>query len=178
MHDEYRFGFHVQGQFDRIEDCWYCVLADELTNQVFRDIDTYARDSDLPTYDPKTGIGFWRHLVVRRAKKTGEMMLIFSVNGTWEIEKVGISGTREYFFTKMVQELSEKYPQIASVYFLENTSRADVVQGNQILLHGSPTIMDELLGLTFEIQPKSFFQVNTLGAEKLYGRVIDSIEYK
>ena len=178
MHDEYRFGFHVQGQFDRIEDCWYCVLADELTNQVFRDIDVYARGSDLPTYDPKTGVGFWRHLVVRRAKKTGEMMLIFSVNGTWEAEKVGISGTREHFFTKMVQELSEKYPQIASVYFLENTSRADVVQGNQILLHGSPTITDELLGLTFEIQPKSFFQVNTLGAEKLYGIVIDSIRNK
>ncbi len=80
VYDDYRFGFHVQGQFDRIEDCWYCVLADELTNQVFRDIDVFARGSDLPTYDPKTAIGFWRHLVVRRAKQTGEMMLIFSVN--------------------------------------------------------------------------------------------------
>lgn len=78
----------------------------------------------------------------------------------------------------MVRQLSEKYSEIASIYFLENTSRADVVQGNQILLHGLPIITDELLGLTFEIQPKSFFQVNTLGAEKLYGRVIDSIEYK
>jgi 23S rRNA (uracil1939-C5)-methyltransferase len=175
MHDEYRFGFHVQGQFDRIEDCWYCVLADELTNQVFHDIDISARGSDLPTYDPKTGIGFWRHLVVRRAKKTGEMMLIFSVNGTWDTEKEGITGTREQFFTNMVRELSEKYREIASVYYLENTSRADVVQGNQILLYGAPTITDELLGLTFEIQPKSFFQVNTLGAEKLYGIVIDSI---
>ncbi|MBC7498482.1 23S rRNA (uracil(1939)-C(5))-methyltransferase RlmD [Candidatus Gracilibacteria bacterium] len=178
MHDDYRFGFHVQGQFDRIEDCWYCVLADELTNQVFRDIDIYARGSDLPTYDPKTGIGFWRHLVVRRAKKTGEMMLIFSVNGTWDTEKVGITGTREQFFTNMVRELSEKYREIASVYYLENMSRADVVQGNQVLLYGAATITDELLGLTFEIQPKSFFQVNTLGAEKLYGRVIDSIQYK
>jgi hypothetical protein len=72
------------------------------------------------------------------------MMLIFSVNGTWDVSKVGVMGTKEYFFTKMVQELSEKYPQIASVYFLENTSRADVVQGNQILLYGSPTITDEL----------------------------------
>jgi hypothetical protein len=45
----------------------------------------------------------------------------------------------------MVQQLSEKYPQIASVYYLENTSRADVVQGNQVLLYGAPTITDELL---------------------------------
>lgn len=105
-------------------------------------------------------------------------MLIFSVNGTWDAAKVGIAGSKEQFFTEMVQQLSEKYESISSIYFLENTSRADVVQGNQILLYGSPTITDELLGLTFEIQPKSFFQVNTLGAEKLYGRVIDSIQYK
>ena len=100
------------------------------------------------------------------------------MNGNWDGEKSGISGTKEQFFTEMVQQLSEKYESISSIYFLENTSRADVVQGNQILLHGASTITDELLGLTFEIQPKSFFQVNTLGAEKLYGIVIDSIRNK
>ncbi len=77
----------------------------------------------------------------------------------------------------MVLQLSKKYKTLSSIYFLENTSRADVVQGHQILLYGSPTITDELLGLTFEIQPKSFFQVNTLGAEKLYQNVLDSIQY-
>lgn len=178
IHDDYRFGFHVQGQFDRIEDCWYCVLADEMTNQIFREIDGFARDSRLPTYDPKTGVGFWRHLVVRRAKKTGEIMLIFSVNWVWNPEQGGIKDSKEYFISNIVQQLSVKYNQITSVYLLENTSRADVVQGKQVLLYGTPTITDELLWLTFEIQPKSFFQVNTLGAEKLYQKVIDSIQYK
>jgi 23S rRNA (uracil1939-C5)-methyltransferase len=178
VHDDYRFGFHVQGQFDRIEDCWYCVLADDLTNQVFREVDRYARTSGFPTYDPKTGVWFWRHLVIRRAKKTGEMMLIFSVNGIWKDTDIQTEDTVEQFFTNMVRELSEKYREIASIYYLENTSRADVVQGNQVLLFGKETITDELLGLTFEIQPKSFFQVNTLGAEKLYSRVIDSIQSK
>jgi 23S rRNA (uracil1939-C5)-methyltransferase len=78
----------------------------------------------------------------------------------------------------MVQQLYEKYSDITSIYVLENTNRADVVQGNQVLLYGESTITDELLGLTFEIQPKSFFQVNTLGAEKLYQSVIDAIQYK
>ncbi|MBX9808776.1 23S rRNA (uracil(1939)-C(5))-methyltransferase RlmD [Candidatus Gracilibacteria bacterium] len=178
IRDEYRFGFHVQGQFDRIEDCWYCVLADEVTNQIFRDIDTMARKSNLPTYDPKTGIGFWRHLVIRRAKKTGETMIIFSVNGNFDMAKVAISNTMENYLTEMVQQLSKKYESIASIYILENTGKADIVQGNQVLLYGETTITDELLGLTFEIQPKSFFQVNTLGAEKLYQSVIDSIHHK
>jgi 23S rRNA (uracil1939-C5)-methyltransferase len=162
----------VQGQFDRIEDCWYCVLASDVVNAIFRDIDTYARASGLPTYDPKRATGFWRHLVIRQGKKTGEIMVIFSVNGEWEGSPV------QEFFTQMVRELTAKYPQIASVYFLENTGRADIVAGNAVLLHGQSTIIDELLGLTFEIQPKSFFQVNTLGAEKLYTQAIDYIQNK
>ena len=74
------FGFHVQGSFDRIENCTYCVLADDEINGIFRDIDTLARESSFPTFDPKTQEGFWRHLVVRKGQKTGEVMLIFSVN--------------------------------------------------------------------------------------------------
>lgn len=178
VHDDYRFGFHIQWQFDRIENCWYCVLADEDTNCIYKDIDKLARKSNLPTYDPKTGIGFWRHLVIRRAKKTSETMIIFSVNGIFESDNIHIYGSKEYILTEMVQQMSEKYKNITSVYMLENTSRADIVQWNQILLYGESTITDELLGLTFEIQPKSFFQVNTLGAEKLYNNVMDSIKYK
>ena len=99
-----------------------------MTNQVFRDIDALARESHIPTYDPKTGVGFWRHLVIRRAKKTGEMMIIFSVNGVFESDKMAIQGTKEYILTSMVQQLSKKYDSIASIYFLENTGRADIVQ--------------------------------------------------
>ena len=71
----------------------------------------------------------------------------------------------------MVRQLSEKYGNIHSIFFLENTGRADIVTGNPVLLFGQPAITDELFGLTFEIQPKSFFQVNSLCAEKLYSVV-------
>jgi 23S rRNA (uracil1939-C5)-methyltransferase len=171
IHDDFRFGFHAQGQFDRIIDCSYCALADEEINSIFHEVDVISRASGFPTYDPKTQVGFYRHFVVRKAHKTGEIMLIFSVNHIYE---------REYqdFFTEMVRKLTEKFPHIASVYFLENTWRADIVTGNPILLSGKPAITEELLSLTFEIQPKSFFQVNTLGAEKLYTRAIDFIRYK
>ncbi len=87
-------------------------------------------------------------------------MLIFSVNGIWKDTQT--EDTMEYFFTDMVRELSEKYKNIVSIYFLENTGKADIVTGNPVLLFGKKSIQEELLGLTFEIQPKSFFQVNTL----------------
>ena len=173
IHDEYRFGFHVQWQFDRIEDCRYCVLATDIVNAIFRDIDAMARESGLATYDPKRANGFWRHLVIREGRKTWEIMVVFSVNSIYE------SGSDVAdFFTEMTRNLTAKYPQIASVYFLENTGRADIVTGNPVLLHGEATITDELLGLTFEIAPKSFFQVNTLGAEKLYTETINFIRSK
>lgn len=78
----------------------------------------------------------------------------------------------------MVQKITEKFPNITSIYFLENTGSADIVTGTPHLLFGCESISAELLGLSFQIQPKSFFQVNTLAAEKLYTRVIDSIQHK
>ena len=105
-------------------------------------------------------------------------MLVFSVNAAWDDTRRSIEGSVEYFFTDMVRQLSEKYTSLHSIYFLENTGKADIVTGNEILLAGKATIEEELLGKRFEIAPKSFFQVNTLGAEKLYTRAIDMIENK
>lgn len=55
IHDEFRFGFHKQGEFDRIINCEYCVLASERVNTIFHGIDSLTRESGMPTYDPKTG---------------------------------------------------------------------------------------------------------------------------
>ncbi len=105
-------------------------------------------------------------------------MIIFSLNTHFDMSKKDISATMENYLSEMVQQLSRKFECIKSIYILENTGRADIVQGNQILLYGNNTIVDSLFDLSFEIQPKSFFQVNTLGAEKLYQSVIDSINQK
>ncbi len=121
VHDEYRFGFHVAGAFDRIENCRYCVLVDDEMNALFRDIDTIARASRFSTYDPKQQEGFWRHLVIRKAHQTQEIMLIFSVNSHYNTDIAD-------FFTIIVQELTEKYKNIASIYFMSNTGKADIVQ--------------------------------------------------
>ena len=76
VHDDFRFGFHQPGTFDRIIDCTHCVLADDAINSIFHEIDTWTRASGLPTYDPKTQEGFYRHLVIRKAHVSGETMVI------------------------------------------------------------------------------------------------------
>lgn len=176
IYDEYRFWFHLPGQFDRIEDCRYCVLADDEINSVFKEIDRIARASGLLTYDPKTQVGFWRHLVLRKSRHTGEIMIIFSLNATVDTE---ISQwTVSSYFKDIVNTLVEKFSHIVSVYIFENTGKADIVTGNAVNIYGTVSITDSLLGMQFNIQPKSFFQVNTLTAEKLYSEVIQSIKYK
>ncbi len=83
-------------------------------------------------------------------------MLIFSVNGTWEgptpscqggvSRETGRGGlVFEEFFTDMVRQLTEKYGNITSIFFLENTGRADIVTGNPIFLFGTLSITEELL---------------------------------
>jgi 23S rRNA (uracil1939-C5)-methyltransferase len=80
IHDEFRFGFHKQGEFDRIIDCSFCVLASDSVNEIFQEVNRLSRASGIPTYDPKTAKGVWRHLVVREAKTTGQKMLVYSLN--------------------------------------------------------------------------------------------------
>lgn len=172
IHDTFRFGFHAQAQFDRIIDCDFCVLADDETNAIFREINEYSRKSGLPTYDPKTNIGFWRHLVVRKAHFTDEIMLIFSVNHEFE----GYDRKHEGDILVLAGRLMEQFPHIVSVYLLQNSGRADIVTGEALLLKGKSTITEHLLGKTFEINPKSFFQTNSLGAEKLYTVVRDMLQ--
>ena len=76
------------------------------------------------------------------------------------------------------QKLVVEFPNIVSVYILRNTGFADIVTGETILMYGKETICEKLLGYEFEIAPKSFFQTNSLGAEKLYEVARSMIRFK
>ena len=123
IHDTFRFGFHAQAQFDRIIDCDFCVLADDEINAIFKEMNSYSRKSGLPTYDPKTNIGFWRHFVVRKARFTGEIMLILSINHTFD----GYNKKYEEDIIGHMNVLMTQFPAIVSIYLLHNSGRADIV---------------------------------------------------
>ncbi len=162
VHDDYRFGFHESGQFDRIVNCTYCVLGDEVVNDIFTAFNAFARENRIPTYDVKTGVGFWRHLVIRRSKKTGETMVVVSVNINY------LGDDQQVEFRKALKKFIGMIPVITSGYLLHNTGKADIVQGFFEHIAGTKTITEKLFDLEFEISPKSFFQTNTLWAEELY----------
>jgi 23S rRNA (uracil1939-C5)-methyltransferase len=125
IRDDFRFGFHKQGAFDRVVNMKYCVLADEEANTIFGEVDTFSRASGLPTYDPKNHIGFWRHLVIRRSKKRNQTMLVFSLNHDYDNHY----DSHRKLISDFIELLSKKHPHIHAAYILKNNGKADIVQG-------------------------------------------------
>ncbi len=105
----------------------------------------------------KTDKGFFRHLVLRRSSMTGEIMLI-------------IVSTEDHFpeDAETADRIREAFPQIASVILNTNRAKGPVLGLKTRILSGAGFIRDRICGVSVEIGPLSFFQVNTPAAEKLY----------
>ncbi len=162
----FALGLHIPGRFDKILDINECHIQPKLGNKILNFVREKAIELKLKPYDVKTHIGFLRHLVLRFGVNTDEMM----VNIVTSYENTD-------FLIPLVNDLTQKFPQITSVINNINTRKADIAFGEyEIILHGSPAITDKIGDLTFAISANSFFQTNTLQAEKLYQAVIDGAD--
>lgn len=164
--------FHKQWEFSKIEDFDGCLLIDQIQNDIFKEIKDFTKTLWLPVYDAKTQQWFFRHIIIRRAFFTDEIMIIFSFNHpyledkpqhNWKIEVLND------FFLK----LWEKYDIIKSVYFSYNNNKADIAIGQLECIYWEKIINEKLLWITFEISPQSFFQTNSYWAEKLYTQILN-----
>lgn len=162
----FALGLHIPGRFDKILDINECHIQPKLGNEIINFVREKAIELKLKPYDQKTHIGFLRHLVLRFGVKTDEMM----VNIVTSYENTD-------FLFPLVNGLVKKFPQITSVINNINTRKGDTAFGEyEIIMHGEPIITDKIGDLTFEISANSFFQTNTLQAEKLYQAVMDGAD--
>ncbi|MDD4151930.1 MAG: 23S rRNA (uracil(1939)-C(5))-methyltransferase RlmD, partial [Candidatus Gracilibacteria bacterium] len=168
IRENFNVGFHKQAEFSKIIDCSYCHLIDEKSNQVFNKIKEFAKNTGLPVYDQMRQSGFFRHLIIRKTHFTNEMMIILGYNPKYENGNFDLDSVKNFLLS-----LTKDFTEIKSIYLTSNANLADVALGDLELIYGNPVIVEELLGLKFEISPKSFFQTNSTGAEKLYSIVLD-----
>ena len=118
---------------------------------------------EVKAYNEKNNSGFLRHIVIRRGYQTHEMMVVLVTR-------------KEHFFQgeKIAQAIQEKLPEVVSIIQNVNPKQTNVIMGNQEkVLLGRSDIHDQLLGKTFRISAKSFYQVNTPQAEALYQKAFD-----
>lgn len=142
----------------RIIACNDCVLQSKEFKDGIDAFKTWVKESDITSYDEKTGKGLLRHIYFRKAFSTGEIMACAVVNGdSVDNEELLISLLRQHI------------SGLKSVVLNINKEKTNVILGNTSkTIWGSDTICDVLLGKKFVISPNSFYQVNHSQCEKLY----------
>ena len=158
-------GMHKRDKFYEIISTTNCQIVDEDFNVILSLILDYFRNKGISHFHKITHKGSLRHLVIRKAYKTGEILINLVSTSQLKLE---------------LNELVEKLlnlplsGKIVGILHTINDGVADVVKSDEtIVLYGQDFITEEILGLSFKITAFSFFQTNSLGAEKLYSIVKD-----
>lgn len=167
-HEHFNVWFHKQWSFSQIEDFDWCILTDTLTNNIYKEIKDFAKQSWLPVYDQKPQTWFFRHILIRRTFFSNEVMVILWYNPSYNEWDYDIKMIEDF-----LKELANKYEEIKSIYLSPNWNKADVAIWELSLIYWEKSIKEELLWLSFDISPKSFFQTNSYWADKLYSKVIE-----
>jgi len=142
-------GFYARGSH-RIVDMNTCLIQDERNDEVVARVKEIGRMLGISTYNEETGRGLLRHVVVKTAFRTGEMMLVLVTNvrdiphaDAW------IGSIREYI------------PHVVSICQNVNTKRTNVIFGDETrVLWGRDVIYDYIGNVQFAISARSFYQVN------------------
>ena len=168
--DEYKdgplaLGMHKRGSFYDLVTVSDCQIVDEDFRTMLKVTLDYFSKNNIPYFHRATHKGYLRHLLVRKATKTGEIIvdLVTTTQTEGFNEEELLAGFRYALLTRHYDGIFK------GVLHTKNDSVADVVknEGTEVI-YGDSYFYEELLGLKFKITPFSFFQTNSLGAEVLY----------
>lgn len=150
-------GFYAAKTHDIIP-AEHCALQPPIFSDIVRFVREFADTHAVSAYDETTGKGVLRHLYLRQAAKTGEVLLCLVINAD--------TLPHADAFTK---DVTAAFPEIVSVSVSVNKKDTNVIMGDGVrALWGKPYMEDILCGRRFRISPMSFYQVNRDGAELLY----------
>ena len=159
---ELALGLHKRNSMYDIVTVDGCKIVDEDYHKILTAVLEYCRKKELPYYHKMTHEGYLRHLLVRKAVKTQQILVDVVTTTQIEFDMAELAG--------ILRELPLS-GTLTGFLHTRNDSVADVVKNEgTMVLYGRDYIEEELLGLTFKITAFSFFQTNSLGAEVLYSK--------
>jgi 23S rRNA (uracil-5-)-methyltransferase RumA len=158
-------GLHHRGSFNKYVSVPPCFIADKDFLRAIEIVKKFANRNNISVYNNKTHVGFFRHLVLRKARNNNQF-LINIVTSKPDQEQL--------FLELLVKELADFTD---SVYWTINSRESDaVVADKTTLMHGKSYITEKLnidgKDYFFNISPLSFFQINSKGTEVLYNEVL------
>lgn len=154
-------GIYQEGSHD-VVPVDSCMIENEKADEIIVSIRELAKSFKIKTYDEDTGYGLLRHVLVRTAHATGQIMVVMVLGSP-------ILPSKKNF----VNALCKLHPEITTIVINVNNKRTSMVLGDkEQVIYGKGYIEDVLCGKTFRISPKSFYQVNPVQTEKLYQTAI------
>ena len=151
-------GFYA-GRTHRIVPCPDCKLQPGVLNDIGNALCRFFAENGIQPYNEETGRGLVRHIFLRRGAHSGQIM-------------VCLVCTRPNFphAEALCTRLREQFTDIATILLNVNSKNTNVILGTEThTLYGPGYIEDTLCGVPVQLGPLSFYQVNTLAAERLYG---------
>ncbi|MCR4030234.1 MULTISPECIES: 23S rRNA (uracil(1939)-C(5))-methyltransferase RlmD [Flavobacterium] len=150
-------GFHIPKMWDKILDINKCHLQEDPSNAIRNEIRAFANEHNLAFFNPREHSGLLRTVMIRTVS-TGEIMVLIQF---FEEDKEN----REL----ILDHLYEKFPQITSLQYVVNGKPNDTIYDQDVILYkGRNYILEEMEGLKFSINAKSFYQTNSDQAYELY----------
>jgi 23S rRNA (uracil1939-C5)-methyltransferase len=163
---EPRIGLHAAERFDVVLDIERCLLQSETMNALLDEFRKQVQARALSIYDADTERGLLRFVMMREGRRPGEAMVNI-VGAAPDVETL----------TPVAEALRARAPQTASVVLNVNAKKASVALGSEEhLLLGRDHIRERLGDVTFQVSANSFFQTNTVQAERLFALVESACE--
>ena len=157
IEDRRALGFHIPGMWDKILDIKKCHLQQDPSNAIRLETKQFAIKNGLSFFDPRKQEGLLRTMMIRTAS-TGEIMLLIQF---FEDKKE----KREL----LLNHLAQTFPEITSLLYVINSKQNDTIYDQEVIcFSGRDHIFEEMEGLQFKINAKSFYQTNSEQAYELY----------
>ena len=151
-------GFYA-GRTHRIVPCPDCKLQPDVLNEIGNTLCDFFAAHNIQPYDEQTGKGLVRHVFLRRGVHSGQIMVCLVC-----------TRTKLPHAEELCRALTAQFADIATILINVNARNTNVILGSEThTLYGPGFIEDTLCGVPVQLGPLSFYQVNTLAAEQLYG---------
>ena len=162
---EFTLGLHVRGSFDDIFDLQECHLPPSIFGEIVVWFREYVRQTGIPVYDVRHHTGYLRFVMIRQAKRTGDLMVNVVTHYGNIPDEAGL-----------VEQLTTAFPSITTIVHNQNGQKSNIATGEtERVLFGSGFIEERLSDLVFRIRANSFFQTNSIQAETLYRTGFDML---
>lgn len=183
-------GFYA-GRTHRIIANDDCALGVPVNQKILQIVLFFMKKHHISAYDEKTGKGMIRHILIRCGFHSGEIMVTLVVNAKlpeiWDSRKVSkkailspdcgsgeLPGIKGLPHLNLLADQLFKLPGMTSFCLNGNTRKNNVILGDEIcIVRGQEYITDQIGGISYQISPKSFFQVNPVQTEKLYSLALE-----